>query len=104
MTAEKPDKPTIVVLLAPPDAGMSSALISEAARAEMPLAIPECVFDFVTEQDFDLQFTVLPMAGTAGSVDAPGVLFERPPTEAELTQARVALEAIIRRVRSQKPS
>ena len=33
-----------------------------------------------------------------------GMLFERPPTDAELAQARAALDAIIRRVRPQKPS
>jgi hypothetical protein len=104
MAVENSRKPTIVVLLAPPDAGMSSALISEAAMAEMPLAVPECVFEFVIGQDFDLQFTVMPISGTVGSVETPGGLFERPPTEAELAQARAALDAIIRRVRLQKPS
>ena len=104
MTAQKPGKPTIVVLLAPPDADMASALISHAARAEMPLVVPECAFEFVAGQDSDLQFTIMPIVGTVGSIEAPGVLFERPPTEAELAQARAALDGIIQRVRSQKPS
>jgi len=86
MATGDPDKPTIVVLLAPPDANMSNALISEPARAEMPLAVPECAFEFVAEQDPDLQFTVMPISGTVGSVEAPGVLFKRPPSEAELAQ------------------
>jgi hypothetical protein len=92
------------VLLAPPDAGMSSALISEAARTEMPLAVPECAFEFVVQHDSDLRFTVMPVTGTAGTIEAPGALFERPPTDAQLMQARAALDAIIRRVRSQRPS
>jgi hypothetical protein len=104
MTAEQADKPIIVVLLAPADSDMSSAMISEAARVEMPLAVPVCALEFVAEQDSDLQFTVMPISGTVGPVEAPGVLFERPPSEAELAQARAALDAIIRRVRSQKAS
>jgi hypothetical protein len=104
MTAEKHGRPTIVVLLAPPDADMASALISDAARVELPLVVPDCAFEFAAGRDFDLQFTVMPISGTVGSVETPGVLFERPPTDAELAQARAALDAIIRRVRSQKPS
>jgi hypothetical protein len=83
---------------------MSSALISQAARAEMPLAVPECAFEFVVGQHFDPEFTVMPISGTVGSIEAPGVLFKRPPSEDELAQARTALDAIIRRVRSRKPS
>ncbi len=79
-------------------------MISDAARAEMPLVVLECAFEFVVGQDSDLQFTVMPISGTVGSVEAPGVLFERPPSEAELAQARAALDVIIRRVRSQRPS
>jgi len=82
----------------------SAAHLEIACSVEMPLAVPECAFEFVAQQDADLQFTVMPISGTVGSVEAPGVLYERPPTEAELTQARETLNAIIRRVRSQKPS
>jgi hypothetical protein len=46
----------------------------------------------------------MPLAGTAGSVDAPGALFSRPPPDGELAEARATLEAIVRRVRAQKLS
>lgn len=99
------DKPTIVVLLAPADAGTVSARISAAARAELPHAVPACAFEFVAApHDPELLYSVMPLAGTAGSVAAPGALFDRPPSDDELAAARGALDAIVARVRAQKLS
>jgi hypothetical protein len=97
------EKPTIVVLLAPPDTDGLDTRISDAIRAELPAAVPECVFEFGTGDD-DLQYAVMPVVGTVGGVDAPGTLFDRPPTETELDEARAALDEIIARVRGQKLS
>lgn len=101
MPPDQPAKPTIVVLLAPPGA---DTRLSDAVRAELPAAVPACAFEFATNTDPAMHYTVMPVVGTVGGVDAPGALYERPPTEHELEEARAALDAIVRRVRAQKPS